>query len=575
MELNRLPFSVVLLSFVTSAYSQTIAAVGSSSAAGASGPLTPSYAGFGIEPSNLFSFTGGNSENALSTQLLQNLADYSGAPPHVRLGGNTGDYMVYDEDYSNYDFQRNGQDFYASDYLTFGPDFFRALNRFPSGTPVTYQLNGAYNDPDYIEVIVREAQAALDNIGDLKLYSFEIGNEPDLWNQNGFRPGAWSGQIYTQEFKDRASAVYEQVLKPAGMSAQFFEAPATASTIGTTFTTNNLESYDLLQGVNGSGNFIASWNQHNYFYFVDVTPYPLTLDHLMELSNTESQFAHWASEVKDSLATGLPYNLREMASAGPIGLPDISNTFGASLWNLNFFLYAATLNISSVQMHMTDNSYASPWMPFTRTGYQIGVRPSYYAFAAFTQILGSGNGTTQVAPVTPSGLSGDYTNYVRSYSIYTGQEIAAIVVVNSKQANESTANKGGLTFRLTQLPAGETLYLSYLTAAGADSLDGTTWNGISYEGGSNDGNPRTVNETIATVTVGSNGEASVYVRDSQAVVANIGFQLGTQDVTVAGGTSGTTRRPSAASSTTGQGAKSAVLLSFLTMAVLAILSGQI
>merc|ERR1711881_297734 len=173
------------------------------------------------------------------------------------------------------------------------------------------------------------------------------------------------------------------------------------------------------------------------------------------------------------------------------------------------------------------------------------------------------------------GLSGDYTNYVRSYSIYTGQEIAAIVVVNSKQANESTANKGGLTFRLTQLPAGETLHLSYLTAAGADSLDGTTWNGISYEGGSNDGNPRTVNETIATVTVGSNGEASVYVRDSQAVVDNIGFQLGTQDVTVAGGTSGTTRRPSAASPTTGQGAKSAVLLSFLTMAVLAILSGQI
>jgi len=169
-------------------------------------------------------------------------------------------------------------------------------------------------------------------------------------------------------------------------------------------------------------------------------------------------------------------------------------------------------------------------------------------------------------------LSGDYTNYVRSYGIYTGQEISAVAIINSRQANESTTNKGGVTFRLTNLPAGETLYLSYLTAGGADSLDGTTWNGISFES-NNDGTPRTVNETAATVTVGNNGEASVYVRDRQAVVANIGFQLGSRDVTIAGGTSGTTRRPSAASST-GQGAKSAVLLSLLTMAVLVILTGQ-
>lgn len=574
MEL-RLPFLLVLLSFVTTTYGQTIAPAGSSSGAGASGPLNPSFAGFGIEPSNLFSFTGGSSENKFSTQLLQNLADYSGAPPHVRLGGNTGDYMVYDSSYSSYDFQTNGQDYYASDYLTFGPGFFKALDRFPSGTPVTYGLNLAYNDPDYIANIVKEAQAVLDNLGDLELYSFEIGNEPDLYNQNGFRSGAWSGQIYTQEFLERASAIYEQVLKPAGLPAQFFEAPATASTIGTTFTTNNLVSYGLTQGVNGSGNFISSWNQHNYFYFVDVTPYPLTLDHLMELSNTESQFAHWASEVGDSLKTGLPYNLREMASAGPIGLPDISNTFGAALWNLNFFLYAATLNISSVQMHMTDNSYASPWMPVTRTGYQIGVRPTYYSFAAMTQIVGSGNGTTQIAALTPSGLSGDYTNYVRSYGVYTGSELSAVAIINAKPANATVQQKPGLTFRLTGLPAGATLYLSTLENGGSDSLAGTTWNGISFEDNS-DGTPKTVNETIATLTVSNSGEASVYVRDSQAVVANLEFQLGTRAVQTTGGTSGTTvRRPSAAPSTTGQGAKSAVLLSFLTMTALVLLSGQI
>lgn len=573
MEL-RLPLSLVLLSFVTLVRSQTIAAVSSANAAGASGPLTPSYAGFGIEPSNLFSFTGGSSTNQLSVQLLENLASYSGAPPHIRLGGNTGDYMVYDEGYDNYDFERSGENIYAPDGLKFGPSLFKALDRFPAGTPVTYGLNLALNGPGYIANIVKEAQAVLDNIGDLNLYSFEIGNEPDLYGQNGFRPGAWNGQVYTDEFKERASAVYEQVLRPAGIPAQFFESPATASTIGTTFTTDNLVQYGLLDGVNGSSNFISAWNQHDYFYFVDVTPHPLTLDYLMQLSNTESQFAHWANEAKDSLATGLPYHLRELASAGPIGLPDISNTFGAALWNLNFFLYAASLNISSVQMHMTDNSYASPWMPIARTDQPLGVRPSYYAFAAITQIIGSGNGTTQIAAVQPSGLTADYPNYVRSYAVYTGQKLSAIAIINGKQANTTAAQKGGVTFSLTNLPAGETLYLSTLDNTGADALDGTLWNGISFEGGNNDGAPRTVNETVATVVVSSSGEASVYVRDSQAVVANIGFQLGTRDVTIAGGGAGSTRKPSASSSSTGQGAKSSVLLSLLATAGLVLWNGQ-
>lgn len=39
-----------------------------------------SFAGFGIEPSNLFSFTGGASQNDLSVNLLENLSNYTGKP---------------------------------------------------------------------------------------------------------------------------------------------------------------------------------------------------------------------------------------------------------------------------------------------------------------------------------------------------------------------------------------------------------------------------------------------------------------------------------------------------------------
>jgi hypothetical protein len=253
-----------------------------------------------------------------------------------------------------------------------------------------------------------------------------------------------------------------------------------------------------------------------------------------------------------------------MASAGPIGLPDISNTFGAALWTLNFICYVATLGVSSVQFHMTDNSYSSPWMPFTRTGYQMGVRPSYYAFAAWAQLLGAGNGTSQLAPVSlPSDLPTDYTDSVRAYAAYTNESLSSYIIINSVQANASETSKSGLSLTLRNLPAGETLYVSELIAEGADSLNGTTWNGISFEGDSN-GSPSVVNSSITSVTIGSGGTASVYVRDCSAVIANVGFQLGSRAVSVDGGVTTAQRRPSSATSL---GAQQSVLISLLMLGV--------
>lgn len=96
-----------------------------SSASGLSQKVDPGFAGFGIEPSNLYSFTGGQFANDVSMQFMQNLAEYSGSPPHIRVGGNTGDYMTYDGSYNQYwiqaDQNANGQGAIASNSLTFGP----------------------------------------------------------------------------------------------------------------------------------------------------------------------------------------------------------------------------------------------------------------------------------------------------------------------------------------------------------------------------------------------------------------------------------------------------------------------
>lgn len=481
---------------------------------------------------------------------MENLANYTGKPGAIRLGGNTGDYFLYEADMNEYKIKTNensvGQGAIASDADIIGPTFFEAVSRFPEGTPIVFGLNLAYFQADYLDQITLMAQAALNNLSNVELVAFEIGNEPDLYLENSFRNGTWTGETYVDQWTTRAAAVYERVLKPAGLPVNFFEGPCTASTIGTTFEIDMLIDNGIQTNVQGSNSpYLRAWNQHDYLYFIDVSTFAITVDWMMNLDNTESQFEYWESQIAIALKTGLPYYLREMQSVGPVGLAGVSDTFGAALWNLNFFLYGATLNMSSVQMHMTDNSMAAPWQPIDRNGVSKNVRPVYYAYAAMAQFIGSGNGTTQVATLPNDNVPTDYKSNVRMYAGYGGGELTSFIIINSKQVN-ATATKGSLDISLS-LPdyKGQTLFISRLTADGADSTTGTTWNGMQYS--DDDGKAKTVNDTAESVKIGDNGRATFSVQDSEALIAYIGAKLGSNAVTLNGTT---VNRENGASSTT-------------------------
>jgi Glycosyl hydrolase family 79 C-terminal beta domain len=495
---------------------------------GISQVIGASYAGFGIEPSNLYSYTGGSIANALSFNLLNNLANYTGRPPHLRIGGNTGDYMIYVSSHDRYDVSPNpnaiGQGKFPADNLIFGPRYFEVLNRFPQGTPITFGLNLAYTETDFVDRIVASADAARVGLKDVDLVSFEIGNEPDLYLQNGFRTGQWGGEEYTTQWLDRATSVYEQVLEPNGISSNFFEPGCTASTIGTTFQISDLVSLGIADTHGSANSFISSWNQHDYYYYIGVSTYALTIDRFTDLSTTSTQLRDWETQVKQAAESGYGYDLREMGVVGPIGYAGITDTFASALWTLNFFLYAAGLNISSVQMHMTDNSNASAWQPIPFYGNPPLIRPNYYAFAAMAQLIGRGC-STQIIGIPIETFPSGYQDRIGIYTTYQEGSLAALVFINTVVANASDP-KESLTIDVS-LPdlAGQTLYLSYLTADGADSTQGTTWNGVSYDE-SGDGSPTIVTSDTKNVIIGSGGNVSVDVRDSQAVIANIGSVIG-------------------------------------------------
>ncbi|KAI9654856.1 MAG: hypothetical protein M1831_005225 [Alyxoria varia] len=496
--------------------------------------INPSFAGMGIEPSNLLAYTGAEEPNLFSINLLQNLANYTGIPPHIRFGGNTQDMMLFDSSVDQYWFRDNDAPVSGGRWL-FGPRFLQALDRFPPNTPITFGLNMGYNEDDSYQAIADEAAAVFDNLERTRLVSFEIGNEPDGYTKNGLRGGDWDGERYANEWVPRARSVSQQVLRPRGIPPNFFEPGCTANTVtfdvGKSFAIGELARTRIAAPARDSDSdanqtYIAAWNQHNYYWFEGVSPDPLTLDILMDLSTIREQFSGWVGESEEAFATGYPYVLREMASAGPIGFKGVSDTFGATLWTLNFFLYTASLNISSVEFHMTADSAASPWVPETDHGFERQVRTTYYAWAAMAQLVG-GTCNTRVAALPISDYPAGYEDRLVAYATYQQDQLAAIVLINTKMANASESRKASVNFYIT-VPslAGQTVYFSYLTADGADSTSETVWNGVSFEQ-SDDGRPTTVNRDHPKITASSQGVFPIAVRDSQAVVVHVGHKLGT------------------------------------------------
>ena len=55
--------------------------------------------------------------------------------------------------------------------MIFGPSYFKALDRFPAHTPITFGLNLAHQESHYVNNIVKEATTALNSMTNANLVS--------------------------------------------------------------------------------------------------------------------------------------------------------------------------------------------------------------------------------------------------------------------------------------------------------------------------------------------------------------------------------------------------------------------
>ncbi|KAK6077438.1 glycoside hydrolase family 79 protein [Seiridium cupressi] len=164
------------------------------------------YQSYSIEFNYMLDFAGNNSApNKYSIQLLQNLADISGAYPIIRAGGTTQNRATFVANQTQALIQKfSSSDADQPSSLTIGPTWVESFQQFPEGIKYIYGLN-FYDGEVGLDQTVLEATSAFEGLGN-SLYAFEIGNEVD---------GDTSGMTKTVADHDYMGSACEDTTKVA------------------------------------------------------------------------------------------------------------------------------------------------------------------------------------------------------------------------------------------------------------------------------------------------------------------------------------------------------------------------
>ncbi|KAI8984835.1 glycoside hydrolase family 79 protein [Trametes punicea] len=378
------------------------------SAPGNSQALSPTLLSFSIEQDRWPDWTGTSARNEFTHSALLNYAALTGQPPNIRVGANSEDHTFWSPTVTIED-----ASFPPPNTITPYPeatsilvgDNFYTLSRFlPRGTRMTWGVNlgadNATNAVNMAKAIVGAFRTLAVKASGVILERIEVGNEADLYKNNGLRPSNWTVQEYVADWESIAGSVVEAI----GISGR--NGPVTlqgAAFAGQGFTPREIFNLGILNSTPGKA--ISVISQHQYSAaFCNGGDFPLVS--FMSKAAVRGNLTIFEADIAATYAKGLLYILGETNSIACHGAPGVSNTAGAALWAVDYTLQAATLGMKEAYFHegvgykynfiqpitlnrsIVDGSPLNPPSP-------PHVQPSYYAGLLINTFIGS-TGSSQL-----------------------------------------------------------------------------------------------------------------------------------------------------------------------------------
>ncbi|ETS74799.1 hypothetical protein PFICI_13283 [Pestalotiopsis fici W106-1] len=494
------------------------------------------FVSYSIEFSSFPDFAGSSAApNEFSNTLINNIGYYQGSNPYIRVGGNTQDFAIYDENETLplrgiYNTTR------SADYpttITIGPSFFDAYNAWPK-VKLSHGFNlGGNNDSRVHATLNQTVPLACKALSNGNFYRFEYGNEPDLFvgiPTAQVRPASYNESDYVSEWLQGTRIINELVEQNCpdllDNDTYGFLAPSFART------DNHLKApLAWSDGLDADAD-ITYFSSHNYISGANSLGVTLQGTLMNHTRTKQSVDAHVAEYNAINPGSNVPHIFGETNSLYQQGRPGLSNTFGAALWATDFLLYSASVNIQRVHLHMGTNYRYQAWQPLTTNITSIGTKAPYYGNVAAAAFLGNLNvATVQIAELE-TGDAGDDAE--AAYLAYVDGVLRRVMFINLREYNYTLNGTGDLaspnpeprTVRTYSLSVGNLTAgagVQRLSANGSDAITGVTFDGWSYNYELERGAPvRLANVTVGErLNVTEDGVLSVGVADSEAVIVTL------------------------------------------------------
>ncbi|KAJ7597554.1 glycoside hydrolase family 79 protein [Mycena floridula] len=457
--------------------------------------LSPALISFSIEQDRWTDWSGTTSRNQFFFNTLDNLKQLTGQAPHIRIGANSEDHTDFNSDleFSQTIFPAPTSTVPYPEALniTVGDAYYHTARFLPRGTHVTWGVNFGQSNltAAFLEAqaIVRAFNSPVLQGAGVVLDYIEIGNEPDLYKNNGLRPSTYNVTQYVPEWISFAANISELI---QGGSTKFLTGSfAGSSHTSSGFSPQGIFAAGILQSKPGP--LIGAVSEHRYSGSFCTGNGGLLQD-LMTKSTIRGNLSTFIPDIAVTRAKGLDYILGETNSYACHGAPGVSDRAGAALWTLDYALFAPQIGISQVFYHVGVGFKYSLIQPVTLTrdiedGSTIPplaphVQPQYYAAIIAAEAIGPHATQAFELVIDNPRISG--------YAFYENGVLKRALLINSRaflKANSTTEPQNTRTSVHVDWDFGEqgldfTEMVSKRLAIGyADDLNGLTWGGQTYE----------------------------------------------------------------------------------------------
>ena len=301
------------------------------------------FLGFSYEASALSDSTFLRVGDGVLLQLYKNLG--SG---FIRVGGNSSDELVWTGGVRTLS---TGSD----SLTTTDVDGFCAFARL-TGWPVLFGLNlGNYN----VSKASAEAQYVSNGLQG-SLYAFQIGNEADLFHENGLRTAAYTYANFRQEWESYFNAVR------GALPTVPFAGPDVADN-QTWIDSFAVEEHARVRLIDGHFYRTGPASSPSITYETILTPDAGLPTYLGTLGKASSAYA-------------LGFRVSECNSVYDGGKTGVSDVFASALWALDYMWTVAEAQGEGINFH---GGTGGAYSPVVRTSGAWSARPEYYAMLAF------------------------------------------------------------------------------------------------------------------------------------------------------------------------------------------------